>query len=406
MPLTDKEVRLAKPGEKTQRLPDGRGMYLEISPKGGKWWRLKYRFNKKEKRLALGVYPDVSLKQARTKREDARRLLTEGIDPGEKRKIEKAAKVAADAGSFESITMEWYTRHYHNWSEAHSQRLLRLFQRDIFPWIGKTLISEITPPLLLTVLRRIENRGAVETAHRARANCGQVFRYAVATGQVERDPTADLKGALPPVKPKRMATITEPSEIGVLLRSIDGYQGTLITKSALKLAPLCFVRPGELRHAEWSEINLDKAEWRIPEGKMKAREQHIVPLSHQAIAILEELHPLTGIGEGKYVFPGTQSIHRPMSENTVLAALRRMGYEKGEMTGHGFRAMASTILNEQGWPSDVIERQLAHAERNQVRAAYNHAQHLPERKKMMQSWADYLDALKKGGKVISLKAPA
>ncbi|OSM07081.1 tyrosine-type recombinase/integrase [Magnetofaba australis] len=404
MPLTDTEIRRVKAEGKTLKLTDGGGMYLEVSPTGRKWWRLKYRFGGKEKRLALGVYPDVTLKAARQKRGDARRLLADGVDPGQHRKAQKAAAIADEQGAFETVAMEWYAKHAPNWTDSNAKRLLSLFKRDIFPWIGARPIGEITPPELLKVLRRIESRGAVETAHRARANCGQVFRYAVAIGLAERDPTGDLKGALPPVKSKRMATIIDPKMIGELLRDIDRYEGSFITRCALKLAPLTFARPGELRHAEWSEIGIEAKEWRIPAGKMKAREMHIVPLSRQALEILAEIKPLTG--NGRYVFPGVRSAARPMSENTVLAALRRLGYEKGQMTGHGFRAMASTRLNEMGWPADVIERQLAHAERNEVRAAYNHAQHLAERVKMMQAWADYLDALRDGADILPFKRQA
>ena len=252
----------------------------------------------------------------------------------------------------------------------------------------------------MAVLRRIEDRGVLETAHRVKQICGQVFRYAIATGRAERDPSADLRGALSPTKPKRMSTITDPKQVGELLRAIDGYEGHLITRCALRLAPLVFVRPGELRHAEWLEINLENAEWKIPAGKMKMRSSHIVPMATQAVELLKEVEPLTS--RSRYVFPSLRTAERPMSNNTVLAALRRMGYAKDEMSGHGFRAMASTILHEQGWASDVVERQLAHAERNSIKAAYNHAQHLPERRKMMQAWADYLDSLKGGAQVVSL----
>jgi len=277
------------------------------------------------------------------------------------------------------------------------KKIIRRFELYIFPWLGSRPISDITPPELLAVLRRVESKGILETAHRAQQNCSQVFRYAIATGRAERDSTADLRGALAPAKHGRMATITEPKKIGELLRAIDGYEGTPVAKCALRLAPLVFVRPGELRHAEWEEINFDNAEWRIPAEKMKMKDPHIVPLAMQAVEILYEIRPLTG--QGRYVFPSIRTNSRPMSDNTILSALRRMGYPKDEMSGHGFRAMASTILHEQGWPSDIIERQLAHAERNSIKAAYNHAQHLPERQKMMQAWADYLDTLKNKGQV-------
>jgi integrase len=285
---------------------------------------------------------------------------------------------------------------------------LRRFERDLFPWLGQRPVAAIRAPELLSVLRRIESRGAVETAHRAMQNCGQVFRYAIATGRADRDPTGDLRGALPPPKVRHHASIIEPKRIGELLRVIDAYEGFFVTKCALRLAPLVFVRPGELRRAHWREIELDKAEWRIPAERMKMREPHIVPLSRQAIDVLRELEPLTNRVSSikpdapSYVFPSARSADRPMSENAVLVALRRMGYTKDEMTGHGFRSMASTLLHEQGWSHQVIERQLAHAERNAVSAAYNYAEHLPERRKMMQAWSDYLDALKGNADVVTM----
>lgn len=406
MPLTDTAVRSAKPQAKASKLFDSGGLYLEVSPAGGKWWRWKYRFAGKEKRLSFGVYPDVSLKAAREKRDAARQQLAAGIDPGAARKAEKQAQAGAE--SFEVIAREWHAKFSPGWVASHGERILRRLEKDIFPWMGKRPIAEIKAPELLAVLRRIESRGAQETAHRAMQNCGQVFRYGVATGRVERDPTGDLRGALPPPKEKHHASIIEPKRIAGLLRAIDAYEGFFATKCALRLAPLVFVRPGELRKAQWPEIDFDKAEWRIPAERMKMREQHIVPLSQQAIGILRELEPLTNRGipakpdAPRYVFPGAQSRERPMSENAILAALRRMGYPKEEMTGHGFRSMASTLLHEQGWNHQTIERQLAHAERNAVSAAYNFAEHLPERRKMMQAWADYLDALKAGAEVIPL----
>lgn len=402
MPLTDSAIRNAKPKEKQYKMTDGSGLYLLVTPKGGKWWRLDYRFNGKRKTLSMGIYPDVSLKSARDKRDKARKQIADGIDPGELRKATKASQ--SDANGFEAVAREWWGKHEPNWSQTHSSRILLRLEKDVFPWIGNRPIGEITAPELLTVLRRIENRGAVETAHRIHQSCGQIFRYAVATGRAERDPSADLKGALPPARQKHHASITDPKKIGELLRAIDGYEGSFTTRCALQLASMTFVRPGELRHAEWPEIHLDKAEWRIPAEKMKMRTLHIVPLSTQAIAVLEEIKPLTG--RGKYVFPGVRTNKRPMSENTVNAALRRLGYTKEEMTGHGFRSMASTILNEQGRNRDAIERQLAHAERNSVRAAYNYAEHLKERARMMQEWADYLDKLKAGAEIIPINQSA
>ena len=406
MPLTDVSIRAAKPRQKTFKLFDSGGLYLEVSPAGGKWWRWKYRFGGKEKRLSFGVYPDVNLKAARKRRDEARQRLADGIDPGEARKAEKVAQAGAE--SFEAVAREWHAKFSPGWVASHGDRILRRLEKDLFPWLGKRPMLEIKAPELLAVLRRIESRGAQETAHRAMQNCGQVFRYAVATGRAERDPTGDLRGALPPPKEKHHASILEPKRIAELLRAMDSYQGYYVTKSALRLAPLVFVRPGELRKAQWPEIDLEKAEWKIPGERMKMREQHIVPLSRQAIEILSELEPLTNReivvrpNAPRYVFPSARTHERPMSENAILAALRRMGYTKKEMTGHGFRSMASTLLHEQGWNHQVIERQLAHAERNAVSAAYNFAEHLPERRKMMQAWADYLDGLKAGAEVIPL----
>jgi integrase len=314
----------------------------------------------------------------------------------------KAAKTD-EANTFEVVAREWMGKFAPSWSDSHRVHIEQCMTRDVFPFIGSRPMKDITAPELLTVLRRIESRNALETAHRTKQFCGQAFRYAVATGRAERDPSADLKGALPPVKGRHYASLTEPKAIGELLRAIDGYGGAFAVKCALRLAPLVFVRPGELRQAEWTEIDFEKAEWRTPGEKMKAGGLHVIPLSTQALAILRELHLLTG--RGRYAFPSARTPHgdRCMSENAILAALRRMGYGKDEMTGHGFRSMASTLLNEQGWHRDAIERQLAHAERNAVRAAYNYAEHLPERRKMMQAWSDYLEGLKKGADVIPIK---
>jgi len=398
MALSDTAIRNAKPAGRLIKLFDERGLFLLISSAGGKWWRFRYRFGGKHKTLSMGVYPDVSLRDARERRDTARKLLANDVDPGEQRKAVKAAKTERAGNSFEVIGREWFAKYSPNWAAGHSDKIIRRLERDIFPWLGGRPIAEIAAPELLATLRRIESRGAIETAHRAQQNCSRVFRYAVATGRANRDPTADLRGALTPVKERHHASITDPKRVGELMRAIDGYRGSFITKCALRLAPLVFVRPGELRKAEWVEFDLDGAEWRIPAARMKAREQHIVPLAKQAVAILRELHGLTG--EKEHVFPGVRTNGRAMSENTVNAALRRLGYAKDEMTGHGFRSMASTLLNEQGWHRDAIERQLAHAERNNVRAAYNFAEHLPERRKMMQAWADYLDKLALGAKVL------
>ena len=401
MALTDTAIRNAKPRQKPCKLSDTRGMYLEVAPAGGKWWRLKYRFQGKEKLISLGVYPDVGLKEARSRREEAKKLLASGVDPSAVRKAAKAA--TADADCFETVAREWFGKFSQGWADSHAETVIRRLERYVFPLIGTRAIREVHSPELLSVLRRIEARGVIETAHRTAQVCGQVFRYAVRTGRAERDPSADLRGALAPVKITHLASITDPKTIGGLLRAIDGYQGSIITQCALKLAPLVFVRPGELRKAEWSEVNLEACEWRIPADRMKARTQHIVPLSRQAVEVLRQLHPVTG--HGRYLFPSARTEARPMSDNAILAALRRMGFAKEEMTGHGFRSMASTILNEQGWHKDAIERQLAHAERNKVRDAYNYAEYLPERRKMMQVWADYLDGLKQGAEVIPIRPP-
>lgn len=398
MALTATSIKNARAEAKPLKLFDGGGLYLLVNPNGSRWWRFKYRYLGKEKLLSFGTFPDISLKDARERRDEARKQLAAGIDPGEHRKARKSALAERGENSFEVVAREWFGKYSPKWAPGHSDKIIRRLERDIFPWLGGRPIADIKAAELLATLRRIEGRGAIETAHRAQQNCSQVFRYAVATGRAERDPTGDLRGALTPVTERHHASITDPRRVGELMRAIEGYRGSFITKCALRLAPLVFVRPGELRKAEWAEFDLDNAQWRIPAARMKAREQHIVPLSKQAVAILRELHPLTG--EKLYVFPGVRSAGRAMSENTVNAALRRLGYAKDEMTGHGFRSMASTLLNEQGWHRDAIERQLAHAERNDVRAAYNFAQHLPERRRMMQAWADYLDRLARGADVV------
>ena len=391
MPLNDAKIRNAKPEPKSVKLFDERGLFIIITSTGGKWWRFRYTFDKKEKLLSLGVYPDVGLKDAREKRDAARKLLAEGIDPGENRKAQKATKHARAANSFEIVAREWYLKHSSNWVPSHGDRIIRRFERDIFPWIGARPIADITAPELLELVRRIENRGALETAHRALANCGQVFRYAIATSRATRDPSGDLRGALPPVKGEHFAAVTEPNQVAELLRTFDSYQGTLTVTCALRLAPLLFVSPGELRNAEWKDIDFDTAEWRYIVTKTDT--PHIVPLATQAIAILRELYALTGTG--RYVFPGARSNDRPMSDNAILAAMRRMGISKDEMSGHGFRAMARTILDEiLHQPVDLIEHQLAHAVKDPNGRAYNRTKHLPERHKMMQRWADYLDELK------------
>ena len=393
MPLTDFAIRRAQPAKKSKKMFDGRGLYLEVAPRGGKWWRFKYRFGAKEKRLSLGVYPDVSLKEARQRCEDARRMLTQGIDPSEHRQALKAARAQEASNSFEAVAREWFAKHTPNWTPSHSCRIISQLVRDVFPWIGNKPVAGVSPSQLLAVVRRVEQRGALETAHRVLQNCGQVFRYAVATGRASHDPSVVLRGALPPVKGGHFAALTDPKKIGPLLRVLDGYEGSLIVRCALRLAPMVFVRPGELRRAKWSDFDLEAAEWRF--NVTKTDTQHLVPLSRQAVEVLRELFPLTG--NGHYVFPSgrTPRGDRPMSENAVLAALRRMGIGKEEMSGHGFRAMARTLLDEVlGFRPDYIEHQLAHVVRDPLGRAYNRTAHLPQRRKMMQAWSDYLDQLK------------
>ena len=399
-PLTDTKVRNAKPLEKEHKLFDGGGLFLLITHSGGKLWHFKYRFEGKEKKLAFGAYPEISLLDARQRRDDARRQLANNVDPGAVRKAQKQAKIETTE-TFEVIAREWHERFKPKWKESHSERIIGRLEREVFPFLGQTPMSKIKAPELLAVLRRIETRGTFELAHRIRAICGQVFRYAVATGRAERDPAADLRGALTPVQTVNRAAITDPAKAGQLLRAIDAYLGSFVVQCALKFAPLVFVRPGELRHAEWSEIDLENAEWNIAASKMKIKEPHLVPLSTQAIEILTELKKLTGTG--RYVFPG-RTAERPMSENAILVALRTMGFEKTEMSGHGFRAMARTILDEVlHFRPDLIEHQLAHAVRDPLGRAYNRTQHLDERRKMMQTWADYLDGLRVGAKVIPFR---
>jgi integrase len=398
MALNDTKIRNIKPSEKQLKLFDGGGLFLFVTLQGSKLWRLKYRHEGKEKLLAFGAYPEISLADARQRRDEARKQIANGIDPGAVRKAQKQSETA-ETETFEVIAREWYNKFNPMWTPGHATAIKSRLERDLFPWIGKRPIIEIKAPEILTTLRRVEDRGALESAHRIRTIAGQVFRYAVATGRAEHDPSVDLRGALPQPREKHHAAITDPKEVAPLLRALDGYQGHFIVKCALRLAPMLFVRPGELRHAEWVEIDLDEAIWNIPGSKMKMKEPHLVPLSKQAVDILRELQPLTGAS--KYVFPSGRSFARPMSNNAILAALRRMGYDKDTMTPHGFRAMARTILDEvlQVRP-DFIEHQLAHAVRDPNGRAYNRTAHLLERRKMMQQWADYLDELKASAKVI------
>jgi integrase len=396
--LTDIKIRKEAPRNKAFRMYDSRGLYLEVSPAGGKWWRWKYRFGGKEKRLSLGTYPDVSLKEARDRRETARKMLSGGIDPAENRKAIKLSRAEGEGNSFEVVAREWFAKFSTGWATSHSDRMMRRLERDVFPWIGARPIAEVTAPELLAVARRIEGR-TVETAHRALRSCGQVFRYGVATGRCQRDPSADLKGALPPAEKRHFSATIEPVRLGQILRAMDTYPGGMVVQSALRLMPLIFVRPGELRHAEWKDIDLKAAEWRYKVSKTdryqvgEADFDHIVPLSRQAVEILRELQPLTG--QGRYVFPGARSNKRPMSDAAVLVALRAMEISAAEMHAHGFRAVARTILDEVlGFRPDYIEHQLAHAVKDPNGRAYNRTSFLPERRTMMQRWADHLDTLK------------
>jgi integrase len=391
--LTDVSVRTAKAESKPVKFFDERGLFLLVTPAGGKWWRLKYRFDGKEKLLSLGTYPATTLKRAREARDIARQLVAQRIDPSASRQAHKAARDDRAANSFEVIAREWFALHGPTLAPSYAVKVIRRFERDLFPTLGGLTITDMKPIDLLKALRAIEARGAVETAHRALGECGQVFRYAVATQRAERDITGDLRGALQPVQGEHFAAITDPQQVGALLRAIRGYSGTATVCAALKLAPLFFVRPGELRRAEWAHIDLDAGEWRYFVTKTKA--DHIVPLCRQAVEILRELQLLTG--HGRYVFPSARGDAKPLSDNAILAALRRMGVDKDEMSGHGFRAMARTILDEVlNVRVDLIEHQLAHAVRDANGRAYNRTAHLPERRKMMQQWADYLDGLASG----------
>jgi integrase len=389
MRLNDTIIRNTKPGAKLRKLSDGDGLYLFVQPNGARWWRMRYFVNGVEKMLSVGVYPEVSLKEARQRREDIRRKVAANVDPSEGRKAQKRAR----ADTFETIAREWWQKRRKLGKESYANAVMTRFEQDIFPFIGKKSVRTLTAADFLDCLERMQKRGVIETAHKVKTKCSEVMRYAVATRRAERDPVVDLKGALTPVKHKHYATITYPSEVGALLRAIDGYRGkSRVVECALRLLPLVFVRSSELRYAEWEEFDLNKAQWKIPAERMKMDVPHIVPLSKQAVRVLRELHPFTG--PDGLVFPSVRTVARPISENTVNSALRRMGYTKDEMTGHGFRSMASTLLNEEGWHPDAIERQLAHCEEDDVRAAYNYAEYLPERRKMMQWWADYLDELR------------
>jgi integrase len=401
MALSNTAIINAKAADKSYKIYDTDGLFLQVTPQGGKWWRLKYRFDGKEKLLSLGTYPDISLSQARQKREDSKKLLAIDIDPSENRKQTKADNRLNTENSFELVAREWWQSHMTNKADSHKEKVIRRFELYLFPWIGKKPISSITAPQVLETLRRIEKQNKVETAHRTLQTAGQVFRYAVQTGRAIRDVTADLKGALPATTVKHMAAFTEPKDVAELLRALDAFNGTLTVQCAIKLAPLVFVRPSELRMAKWADIDLDDGTWQYLVSKTKT--DHIVPLSTQALAILHEIHPVSG--HGQYVFQGGHSPLKPMSESAINAALKRMGYDtQKDITGHGFRAMARTILHERlNIDPAIIEHQLAHKVPDTLGSAYNRTKFIEQRKIMMQSWADYLDELKAGAIVVPFK---
>lgn len=399
MSLSDTAIKNAKPTpDKPYKLQDEKGMYLLVNPNGSKYFRYNYRFNGKRKTLALGIYPTTSLKEAREKRDTAKKQIDGGIDPSLTRKIEKAGN---SENTFAAIAKEFMAAKP-NWSASHCKHIGECFERDVFPWLGNRPMKDLTAMEVLATLRRIVDRGALETAARTKQFIGQAIRYGIATGRAERDVTQDLRGALPSPMSGHYPAITEAKPLAQLLRDIDAYGGNFVVRTALQLQLLIFARPANLVAAEWTEFDLDAAEWRIAGDKMKMKDAHIVPFSTQAIVLLRDIHPLTG--NQQYVFASNQgtSGEKHISRESIGAAIRRMGYQ-GQHTAHGFRTTASTLLHEQGFHSDMIERQLAHAERNRVKAAYNRAQHLPERRKMMQSWADYLDGLKNGAQVIPFK---
>ena len=385
--LTEKTIIQAKPKEKLYRLSDntGNSLSLEVSPEGGKRWRFRYRFQGKAKMVSLGTYPSVSLKEARGKAIDAKKKVEQGIDPAIKKNI------VQDVNTFQTMAKEWFDRFVPTTTPRYAAEVWSRLEREVFPFIGGMSLDKIDAPTVLAVLRKTEGRGVITTMYKIKSHISQIFKYAIACGLAYADPSRDLSNALQSRVSKPMPSIIEPKEVGKLMVAIHGYKGVVV-RNALLLGVLTFVRPGELRTAEWEEIDMASAEWRIPAAKMKMKRPHIVPLSTQALDVLSNLHPLTS--HSPYLFPSIRTATRPMSDMTVNAALRTLGYAQGEMTGHGFRAMASSLLAEQGWSIDAIERQLAHVEGNKVRAAYHRSEHLEERRKMMQSWADYLNTLR------------
>lgn len=391
MNLNDKQVKNAKPKEKQYKIADGAGMYLLVATNGSKYWRLKYRIGGKEKVLSFGTYPEISLKEAREKRDQAKKQLAQGLDPSQEKKLEKLARKINNENSFETIAREWHLKQTERWTPRHSHYVLRRLEADIFNEIGSRPINQITAPELLQALQKIEKRGAIDIAHRALQTCGQIFRFAIATGKATRDLSADLRGALTTRKKENYAHLKE-SELPEFLQKLENYDGEYQTKLALKFLILTLTRTSEVRESVWEEFNFDTKEWHIPAPRMKMRQKHIVPLSSQAMEILKEVQKLNG--NKKYLFTSQTNPNKPISENTMLYAVYRLGYHS-RTTVHGFRATASTILNEKGFNRDHIERQLAHSESNSVRASYNHADYLPQRQEMVQWWADYLDKLSK-----------
>lgn len=393
MKLTDTFIRHVTANGKVQKHSDGGGLFLYVTPTGKKSWRLAYRFAGRQKLISLGPYPSVSLREAREKREDAKKLLREHIDPSQARRQAREAAAEAARNSFEDVAREWYAKYSPKWVPSYRKTVIRILEENLFPYVGKRPINAITSRELLTVLRRVEERDALTIAHKALRDTGRIFRYAVVTGRAEHDIAADLRGALAPAANGHHAAITDPAGVGELLRNIYAYEGNFFISRALRLAPLVFVRGNELIRAEWAEVNLEAEEWRIPADRMKMKQIHIVPLSRQALMIFQELHEKSG--DGRFVFPGSRAGNDgPMYRGGPLRVLRQIGCATGEHTFHGFRSMASTLLNELGYNSDWIERQLAHCERNGVRAAYNYAEYLPERRRMVQEYADYLDGLR------------
>jgi integrase len=398
--LTDTAIRGAKSRAKPYKLFDGGGLYVLVRPDGRRYWRFKYYVDGVEKLISFGVYPTVTLAMARKRRQGARESVETGHDPSVQRQQSRAARRNAASNTFEKVARDWFSKRSKSWAASNATKILSRLERDAFPWLGASPISDITGPMILETLRRVEQRGAIESAHRIKQYVNSIYEFAIETHRAKANPTPRSTALATPAK-KGYASITDPSGVGLLIRAIRTYPGSPITRIALQLAPLLFVRPGELRAAEWIELELDDALWRIPAARMKMKSPHLVPLSRQAIALLTEVKSLTG--SGPLVFPSERGRGRPMSSNTLNSALRTLGFSKEQMTSHGFRHMASTLLNEEGWNRDAIERQLAHSERNSMRAAYNAAEYLPERKKMMQAWADKLDALAQSNNVLDLR---